>query len=120
MPLSVAGQLHFDHAADRVAAEQCSLRAAKDLEAFEVEAVEQLAGVGADEDAVDDDALAQLLQPLLVRLAPGAGAVLALPAGFRAFQMPRQLAAGLMYGHWLSIPVPDIDACDYLLVLGAF
>lgn len=34
-------------------------------------------------------------------------------------QMPRQLAAGLMYGHWLSIPVPDIDACDYLLVLGA-
>ncbi len=34
-------------------------------------------------------------------------------------QMPRQLAAGLMYGHWLSIPVPDIDRCDYLLVLGA-
>ncbi len=34
-------------------------------------------------------------------------------------QMPRQLAAGLMYGHWLSIPVPDIERCDYLLVLGA-
>lgn len=34
-------------------------------------------------------------------------------------QMPRQLAAGLMYGHWLSIPVPDIDRSDYLLVIGA-
>ncbi len=34
-------------------------------------------------------------------------------------QMPRQLAAGLMYGHWLSIPVPDIEACDFLLVIGA-
>lgn len=34
-------------------------------------------------------------------------------------QMPKQLACGLMFGHWLSIPVPDIDRCDYLLMLGA-
>ena len=34
-------------------------------------------------------------------------------------QMPKQLSAGLMFGHWLSIPVPDIERCDLLLVLGA-
>ena len=34
-------------------------------------------------------------------------------------QMPKQLSSGLMFGHWLSIPVPDIDRCDFLLVLGA-
>jgi len=34
-------------------------------------------------------------------------------------QMPRQLASGWMYGHPLSVPVPDIDRCDFLLVLGA-
>ncbi len=34
-------------------------------------------------------------------------------------QMPKQLAAGLMFGHWLSIPVPDIDRTDLLVVLGA-
>ena len=34
-------------------------------------------------------------------------------------QMPKQLSAGLMFGHWLSIPVPDIERCDYLLILGA-
>lgn len=34
-------------------------------------------------------------------------------------QMPKQLASGLMYGHWLSIAVPDIARCDFLLVLGA-
>lgn len=34
-------------------------------------------------------------------------------------QMPRQLASGLMYGHWLSVPVPDIERCDFLLILGA-
>ncbi|MET0519892.1 MAG: molybdopterin-dependent oxidoreductase [Burkholderiaceae bacterium] len=34
-------------------------------------------------------------------------------------QMPKQLSAGLMFGHWLSIPVPDIERCDYLLMLGA-
>ncbi|WKB52443.1 molybdopterin-dependent oxidoreductase [Eleftheria terrae] len=34
-------------------------------------------------------------------------------------QMPKQLACGLMFGHWLSIPVPDIERCDFLLMLGA-
>ncbi|WP_422017822.1 molybdopterin-dependent oxidoreductase [Roseateles sp.] len=34
-------------------------------------------------------------------------------------QMPKQLSAGLMFGHWLSIPLPDIERCDYLLILGA-
>ncbi|MFG6412963.1 molybdopterin-dependent oxidoreductase [Roseateles sp. DC23W] len=34
-------------------------------------------------------------------------------------QMPKQLSAGLMFGHWLSIPLPDIERCDYLLMLGA-
>jgi anaerobic selenocysteine-containing dehydrogenase len=34
-------------------------------------------------------------------------------------QIPRQLACGLMYGHWLSVPVPDIDRTDWLLVIGA-
>lgn len=34
-------------------------------------------------------------------------------------QMPKQLACALMFGGALSIPVPDIDRTDYLLVLGA-
>ncbi|MDM4767769.1 molybdopterin-dependent oxidoreductase [Pelomonas sp. SE-A7] len=34
-------------------------------------------------------------------------------------QMPKQLSSGLMFGHWLSIPVPDIERCDWLLMLGA-
>jgi anaerobic selenocysteine-containing dehydrogenase len=34
-------------------------------------------------------------------------------------QMPKQLASGLMFGHWLSIAVPDITRCDFLLMLGA-
>ena len=34
-------------------------------------------------------------------------------------QMPKQLSAGLMFGHWLSIPVPDIERSDFLLILGA-
>lgn len=34
-------------------------------------------------------------------------------------QMPKQLSCGLMFGHWLSIPVPDIERTDWLLVLGA-
>ncbi|HSV52551.1 MAG TPA: molybdopterin oxidoreductase family protein [Burkholderiaceae bacterium] len=34
-------------------------------------------------------------------------------------QMPKQLSCGLMFGHWLSIPVPDIARCDFLLLLGA-
>ncbi|MFM2068178.1 MAG: hypothetical protein RLZZ584_3087 [Pseudomonadota bacterium] len=34
-------------------------------------------------------------------------------------QIPRQLVCGWMYGHWLSVPVPDIDHTDWLLVIGA-
>ncbi|HEX2690998.1 MAG TPA: molybdopterin-dependent oxidoreductase, partial [Kofleriaceae bacterium] len=34
-------------------------------------------------------------------------------------QMPKQLAAGLLFGHWLSIPVPDLVRTDLLVVLGA-
>ncbi len=34
-------------------------------------------------------------------------------------QMPKQLSSGLMFGDWLSVPVPDIERCDFLLVLGA-
>lgn len=34
-------------------------------------------------------------------------------------QMPKQLSVGLMFGHWLSFPVPDIERSDYLLIIGA-
>jgi anaerobic selenocysteine-containing dehydrogenase len=34
-------------------------------------------------------------------------------------QMPKQVAAGLMFGAGLSVPVPDVDRTDYLLILGA-
>jgi anaerobic selenocysteine-containing dehydrogenase len=34
-------------------------------------------------------------------------------------QFPKQVACALMFGASLSVPVPDIDRCDYLLVLGA-
>ncbi len=34
-------------------------------------------------------------------------------------QMPKQVSAALMFGTGLSVPVPDIDHTDYLLVLGA-
>jgi len=34
-------------------------------------------------------------------------------------QMPKQVSSGLMFGTVLSIPVPDIDRTDYLLILGA-
>jgi anaerobic selenocysteine-containing dehydrogenase len=34
-------------------------------------------------------------------------------------QMPKQLSNGLMYGHWLTMGVPDIVRCDHLLILGA-
>lgn len=33
-------------------------------------------------------------------------------------QMPKQLSSGLMFGGWLSIPVPDIARTDLLLILG--
>ena len=34
-------------------------------------------------------------------------------------QMPKHVSAGLMFGHPDTIPVPDIDRTDYLLMLGA-
>ncbi|MGH2516853.1 MAG: molybdopterin-dependent oxidoreductase, partial [Ktedonobacterales bacterium] len=34
-------------------------------------------------------------------------------------QMPKQVSAGMMFGGSLSIPIPDVDATDYLLILGA-
>jgi anaerobic selenocysteine-containing dehydrogenase len=34
-------------------------------------------------------------------------------------QMPKQLSSGLLFGSWLSIPVPDIEHTDLLIVIGA-
>jgi anaerobic selenocysteine-containing dehydrogenase len=34
-------------------------------------------------------------------------------------QMPKHLSSGLLFGHMLSIPIPDIVRTDYLLMLGA-
>src|SRR5215218_490781 len=34
-------------------------------------------------------------------------------------QMPKQMSAGLMFGTMLSVPVPDVDNCDHLILLGA-
>jgi anaerobic selenocysteine-containing dehydrogenase len=34
-------------------------------------------------------------------------------------QMPKQVSAGLMFGTAVSIPVPDLDRTDFLLMLGA-
>jgi anaerobic selenocysteine-containing dehydrogenase len=58
------------------------------------------------------------LQLYVPRLARAAGT----PNVFSAStldQMPKHVACGLMYGHWLSIPVPDIVRTDLLIVLGA-
>jgi anaerobic selenocysteine-containing dehydrogenase len=34
-------------------------------------------------------------------------------------QMPKQVSAGLMFGTGISVPVPDVDRTDYLVVMGA-
>lgn len=34
-------------------------------------------------------------------------------------QMPKQVSAGLMFGGLLTIPIPDVDHTDFLLILGA-
>ena len=34
-------------------------------------------------------------------------------------QMPKQVSAGLMFGGGLSVPVPDLDNNDFLMILGA-
>ena len=33
--------------------------------------------------------------------------------------MPKQVSSGLMFGTMLSIPLPDVDRTDHLLILGA-
>jgi anaerobic selenocysteine-containing dehydrogenase len=34
-------------------------------------------------------------------------------------QVPKMLSSGLMFGSWLSVPVPDIERSDFLLIIGA-
>lgn len=34
-------------------------------------------------------------------------------------QIPKQLASEFMFGNAMALPVPDIERCDYLLLLGA-
>ena len=34
-------------------------------------------------------------------------------------QVPKMLSVGLMFGSWLSVPVPDIERADFLLIIGA-
>jgi anaerobic selenocysteine-containing dehydrogenase len=34
-------------------------------------------------------------------------------------QMPKQVSSGLMFGTMLSIPLPDVDRTDHLVILGA-
>jgi len=34
-------------------------------------------------------------------------------------QVPKQLACGLLFGHWMTVPVPDITRSQLLIVLGA-
>ena len=34
-------------------------------------------------------------------------------------QMPKHFSAGHMFGHWNSIPVPDVDRTDHLMIWGA-
>ncbi|MES2130138.1 MAG: molybdopterin-dependent oxidoreductase [Pseudomonadota bacterium] len=34
-------------------------------------------------------------------------------------QVPKMLSVGLMFGSWLSVPVPDIERSDFLIIVGA-
>ena len=34
-------------------------------------------------------------------------------------QMPKHFSAGHMFGHWSSIPIPDVDHTDHLMIWGA-
>lgn len=34
-------------------------------------------------------------------------------------QIPRHVVSGLMYGHWMTVPIPDIARCQWLMVIGA-
>ena len=33
--------------------------------------------------------------------------------------MPKQVAVALLFGTGLSVPIPDVDRTDYMLILGA-
>ncbi|MBL1073382.1 molybdopterin-dependent oxidoreductase [Nocardia sp. 2] len=56
-----------------------------------------------------------LYAPLLIR----ALATRNLYSASTADQMPKQVSSGLMFGDPLTVPVPDLDRTDYLLMLGA-
>jgi len=34
-------------------------------------------------------------------------------------QVPKMLSVGLMFGSWLSVPVPDIERANFMLIIGA-
>lgn len=54
--------------------------------------------------------------------APAVAKALGSPYVFTAStvdQQPKHVSAALMFGHKLTIPIPDVDRTDYLLVLGA-
>jgi anaerobic selenocysteine-containing dehydrogenase len=34
-------------------------------------------------------------------------------------QMPKQVSVGAMFGTMLSVPIPDVDRCEHLILLGA-
>ena len=62
------GTANIDHTADGVAAKQRSLRAAQHFDLFDIEEIEQLAGVGADEHTIDDNSDSWLLRFLDVSI----------------------------------------------------
>ena len=51
-------------------------------------------------------------------LAQGIGTRMRFSAG-TVDQVPKQVAAGYMFGTAVSVPVPDIDRSDYMMILGA-
>src|SRR5712692_9367262 len=55
----------------------------------------------------------------VLRPAPGQGTRDPQFSASTVDQRPKEIAAGLMFGTALSVPVPDVDRTDHLLVLGA-
>ncbi len=51
-------------------------------------------------------------------LAQGIGTRMRFSAG-TVDQVPKQVAAGYMFGTTVTVPVPDIDRTDYMMILGA-
>ena len=51
-------------------------------------------------------------------LAQGIGTRMRFSAG-TVDQVPKQVAAGYMFGTAVTVPVPDIDRSDYMMILGA-